>query len=47
VIRFGIREMLSLRFIVLFESLERVGEVAYRLALPPSLEGMHNVFHVS
>ena len=24
-----------------------MGNVAYRLALPPSLEGVHNVFHVS
>ena len=27
--------------------IERVGEVAYRLALPPSLSRVHNVFHVS
>ena len=27
--------------------LERVGEVAYRLALPPALSSVHNVFHVS
>ena len=27
--------------------LERVGPVAYWLALPPSLAGVHNVFHVS
>ena len=30
-----------------FEVLERVGTVAYRLALPPSLSGVHEVFHVS
>ena len=30
-----------------FEILERVGTVAYRLALPPSLSGVHEVFHVS
>ena len=24
-----------------------MGDVAYRLALPPSLEGVHNVFHIS
>ena len=46
VIRFGARGKLSLRYIGPFEILERV-EVAYRLALPPSLEGVHNVFHVS
>ena len=31
----------------MFEILERVGEVAYRLALLPSLEGVHNVLQVS
>ena len=47
VIIFGARGKLSLRYIGPFEILKRVGEVAYRLALPPSLEGVHNVFHVS
>ena len=27
--------------------LEQVGPVAYRLAMPPSLAGIHDVFHVS
>ena len=35
------------RFIGPFEILERIGEVAYRLALPPQLSGVHDVFHVS
>ena len=30
-----------------YEILERVGKVAYRLALPPNLVSVHNVFHVS
>ena len=30
-----------------YQILERIGEVAYRLALPPSLSEMHDVFHVS
>jgi len=47
VIRFGNRGKLSPRFIGPFEILERVGAVAYRLALPPSLDGVHDVFHVS
>ncbi|OMO80899.1 reverse transcriptase [Corchorus capsularis] len=47
VMRFGVRGKLSPRFIGPFEILEKVGEVAYRLALPPSLSGVHNVFHVS
>ena len=47
VVRFGKREKLSPRFIGPFEILERVGTVAYRLALPPSMAGVHEVFHVS
>ena len=27
--------------------IEKVGPVAYRLALPPELEKIHNIFHVS
>ena len=45
--RFGKRGKLSPRFIGPFEILERVGTVAYRLSLPPSLSGVHEVFHVS
>ena len=47
VVRFGKQGKLSPRFIGPFEVLERVGAVAYRLALPPSLSGVHEVFHVS
>ena len=47
VIRFGVRGKLSSRYIGPFEILERIENVAYRLALPPALEGMHSVFHVS
>ncbi|KAG8501232.1 hypothetical protein CXB51_003367 [Gossypium anomalum] len=32
---------------VFFEIIEKVGPVAYRLALPPELEKIHDVFHVS
>ena len=38
---------LSLRFIRPYEILERIGLVAYRLALPLELAKLHNVFHVS
>ena len=47
VIRFGKGGKLSSRYIGPFEVLERVGIVAYRLAWPPSLSSVHDVFHVS
>ena len=47
VVRFGKRGNLSPRFIGPFEILEMIGIVAYRLALPPSMSGVHEVFHVS
>ena len=47
VVRYGKRGKLSPRFIGPFEILERVGIVAYRLALPPNMSGVHEVFHVS
>ena len=47
VVKFGKHRKLSPRFIGPFEMLERVGTVAYRLALPPSMSGVHEVFHVS
>ncbi|KAL5787294.1 hypothetical protein ACOSP7_004243 [Xanthoceras sorbifolium] len=47
VLRFGRKGKLSPRFIGPYEIIERVGPVAYRLALPPELEKIHNVFHVS
>ena len=46
-VRFGKRGKLSLRFIGPFEILERVGAVAYRLVLPPSISSVREVFHVS
>ena len=47
VVRFGKPGKLSPRFIGPFEILERISIVAYRLALPPSMSGVHEVFHVS
>jgi len=38
---------LTPRFVGPFEIIEKVGIVAYRIALPPSLSNLHNVFHVS
>nr|CAD1821721.1 unnamed protein product [Ananas comosus var. bracteatus] len=45
--RFGVRGKLSPRYIGPYEVLERIGAVAYRLALPPQLANVHSVFHVS
>ena len=45
--QFGKRGKLSPRFIGPFEILERIGTVFYRLALPPSMSGVHEVFHFS
>nr|CAD1835625.1 unnamed protein product [Ananas comosus var. bracteatus] len=45
--RFEIRGKLSPQYIGPYEILERVGPVANRLALPPNLSGVHNIFHVS
>ncbi|XP_070005161.1 uncharacterized protein [Nicotiana sylvestris] len=47
VMRFGKKCKLIPRFIRSFEILDRVGEMAYRLALPPGLSTVHLVFHVS
>ncbi|KAA0043226.1 ty3-gypsy retrotransposon protein [Cucumis melo var. makuwa] len=47
VLRFERRGKLSPRFVGPFEILERIGPVAYHLALPPSLSAVHDVFHVS
>ena len=47
VVRFGKHGKLSPRFIEPFEILERVGPFAYWVALPPSMLGVHEVFHVS
>ena len=47
VVRFGKLGKLSPRFIGSFEILERIGTFAYRLALSPSMSGIHEVFHVS
>jgi hypothetical protein len=45
--RFGIKGKLTPRYIGPFLILARLGNVAYRLELPPTLAGVHNVFHVS
>jgi hypothetical protein len=45
--RFGVKGNLSARCIGPFPVLEKCGKVAYKLGLPPSLTGVHDIFHVS
>ncbi|KAL4347471.1 hypothetical protein GQ457_17G009230 [Hibiscus cannabinus] len=47
VLRFGKKGKLNPRYIGPLEILEKVGPVAYRLALPLEFDKIHNVFHVS
>ncbi|KAL4022825.1 hypothetical protein IC575_016571 [Cucumis melo] len=47
VLRFEKKGKLSSRFVGPFEILERIGPLAYRLALPPSFSAVLDVFHVS
>lgn len=46
-IRFGKRMKQAPRFIGPFEILDRIGPSGYRVALPPTLSRVHDVFHVS
>jgi hypothetical protein len=45
--RFGMKGKLAPRYIGPFPILEKCGSVAYKLELPPSLVGVHDIFHVS
>jgi hypothetical protein len=47
VMRFGKTRKLSPRFVGPFEITQRIGRLAYRIALPPDLIGTYDVFHVS
>ncbi|XP_049367971.1 uncharacterized protein LOC125832823 [Solanum verrucosum] len=47
VLRFGKKGKLSPRYSEPFEILVCLGPVAYRLAIPPCLSGVHPVFHQS
>jgi hypothetical protein len=44
--RFGVKGKLASRYIRPFPILERCGSVAYKLDLPPSLAGVHDIFQV-
>ena len=45
--RFNVKGKLAPRYVGPFKVLEQKGEVAYRLELPLSLSGVHDVFHIS
>ncbi|XP_017617615.1 uncharacterized protein LOC108462143 [Gossypium arboreum] len=47
ILRFGRKGKLSLRFIGSYCILKHVGSVTYQLELPPDLDRIHDVFHVS
>jgi hypothetical protein len=45
--RFGVKGKLAPRYIGPFSILEKLGTVAYKLDLPPSLVGVQDIFHMS
>jgi hypothetical protein len=45
--RFRVKGKLAPRYIGPFPILDMCGTVAYKLKLPPSLAGVHDIFHVS
>jgi hypothetical protein len=44
---FGVKEKLASRYIGPFPILKKCGTVSYKLDLPPSLVGVHDIFHMS
>ena len=47
IMRFGNKGKLSPRYIGPYEIIEKIGPLSYKLALPPELSRIHDVFHVS
>ena len=45
VLQFGKKRKLSPRYMGPYVIVERIGEVAYQLRLPPELARIHDVFH--
>jgi hypothetical protein len=45
--RFGVKGKLAPHYIGPFPIIEKCGSVAYKLELPPSLIGVHDIFHIS
>jgi hypothetical protein len=44
--RFKVKGKLARRYVSPFKIMDRKGEVAYQLELPPQLSDVHDVFHV-
>ncbi|XP_070004550.1 uncharacterized protein [Nicotiana sylvestris] len=47
IMRFGRRGKLSSRYVEPYKIIQRIGQVAYKLELPPEMSLVHPVFHVS
>lgn len=45
--RYGMKNKLSSRYIELYKILDKIDDVAYKLALPLALAKLYNVFHAS
>ena len=45
--RFGVKRKLAPRYVGLYQIIERKGNVAYKLQLPPKMSAIFDVFHVS
>jgi hypothetical protein len=45
--RFGVKGKLAPHYIGPFPILEKCESVAYKLELPPSLAGVHDIIHIS
>jgi hypothetical protein len=45
--RFGMKQKLAPHYIGPFPVLEKCANMAYKLELPPSLPGVHDIFHMS
>jgi hypothetical protein len=44
---FGVKGKLAPRYIRPFLILEKCGNVAHKIDMPPSSAGVHNIFHMS
>ncbi|XP_070010748.1 uncharacterized protein [Nicotiana sylvestris] len=47
IMHFGMKAKLSLRYVGPYRIIQRIGQLAYKLELPPEMSLVHPVFHVS